>query len=186
MSIKEKMQARPAHPVIEEDNDNRPKGMKWHNFLVKFGLIAASVCNVLMGILQITGLRYTLNSYAGNTIMIMDEMYFYYPPVRIVDTVYWFTLFAVAVYQIIIRNMLKKGRKHSVRHLNIMIGIMCGISAFYDSMFSAFVRNEAFVRATISYNSASITLGTAVIAGIGLCVWNWYYYKERPQIFLKK
>ncbi len=173
------MQQRPAHPVITEEETTKAPGMKWHKFLINFALFAAAVWNIFIGVLQLTGLRYTLNSFAGNTIMIRDEMYFYYPPLRFADAILYITLFAMAAYQIIIRFMLAKGKKHAAMHLNIMIGIMCTVSALYDFLFEAFVRNENHVRASLNYSTSSITLGTAVVIGTALCLINWYYYKKR-------
>ncbi len=184
MSIKEKMRARPEHPVIEETEQEKPLGMKWHKFLVNFALFAAAVWNVFMGVLHLTGLKYLLNSYMmGNTIMLTDFMYLHYPILKVADMMFYITMFLMAAYQTVIRQMLKKGKKHAPLHLNIMIGIMCAVSALYDFLFEAGVRNESFVRASINYSSSSITVGSAIIIGVGLCIVNWYYYKKRRNIF---
>ena len=185
MKISEKMKEREPHPVISEDGEKAPT-FRWHKFLVNFALYAAAVWNVISGVLHLTGLWYSLNSLTGNTIMIQSEMYFYYPPVRIADIMFYVTMFATAAYQIVIRFMLVRGRKHAPLHLNIMIGIMCFISAIYDFLFEAFVRNPAFVRASINYSSSSTTLLTAFCIGAVLCVANWYYYKKRRGIIPMK
>ncbi|MBR3994455.1 MAG: hypothetical protein IKI97_04145 [Clostridia bacterium] len=162
-------------------------GMKWHRFLINFALYTAAVCNLIIGILQITGMRYILNSHLyGNAVMIPEQMYFYYPALKITDILYSVTIILMAVYQIIIRFLLARGKKHAVLNLNIMIGIMCAVSALYDFLFQTIVRNELFVNATINYSTASVTLTTAIIIGAGLCVTNWYYYKKRKSILLNK
>lgn len=172
------MKDRVQHPVIDDESEKMPT-FKWHKFLVNFALFAAAVWNIFMGVLHLTGWWYSINSLTGNTIMIQDEMYFYYPPVKIADIMFIITVFAMSAYQIMIRFMLVKGRKHAPLHLNIMIGIMCFISAIYDFLFEAFVRNENFVRASINYSSSTTTLLTAVVIGTVLCITNWYYYKKR-------
>lgn len=169
-------------PLESTDEQPATPGFRWHKFLVNFALYAAAVWNVISGVLHLTGLWYSINSLTGNTIMIQSEMYFYYPPVRIADIMFYVTMFATAAYQIVIRFMLVRGRKHAPLHLNIMIGIMCFISAIYDFLFEAFVRNPAFVRASINYSSSSTTLLTAFCIGTVLCVANWYYYKKRRGI----
>lgn len=162
-------------------------GMKWHRFLVNFALYAAAVCNLIIGVLQITGIRYILNSYIyGSAVMIPEQMYFYYPALKITDVIYSVTLLIMATYQVIIRFLLVKGKKCAVLNLNIMIAVMCMVSALYDFLFQTIVRNDLFVRATINYSNASVTLTTAIIIGTGLCVANWYYYKKRKSILANK
>lgn len=185
MSIKEKMKSRPSRTVKSEQET---AGLKWHKFLVNFALFAAAAWNVLVGIMQLTGLRYIINSHTGKGygIILQEHIYFHYPAVKFADTLFWVTLFLMAVYQLIIRQMLKKGRKHAPLHLNIMIGIMCTVSALYDFLFEAFVRNERYVLACINYSSSSITIATAAFIGAGLCILNWYYYRERRGILFGK
>ncbi len=183
MSIKEKIQSRPPHPVIDEAQEINKPGMKWHKFLVNFALFAASAWNIFMGVLQLTGWRYILNSHImGNGIMLTDFMYLSYPLLKFADTLFYITMFLMAAYQIVIRQMLKKGKKHAPLHLNIMIVIMCTVSALYDFLFEAAVHNESFVRASINYSSSSVTIATAMIIGTALCIANWYYYKKRRNI----
>ena len=82
-------------------------GMKWHRFLINFVLYMAAVCNLIVGMLQLTGLRYILNSHLyGNAVMIPEQMYFYYPALKITDIIYSVTIILMAVYQIIIRFLL--------------------------------------------------------------------------------
>lgn len=154
-------------------------GMKWHKFLVGFALWAAAFFNLLNGILQLTGIKYILNSYTSNAILIRDELYFYYPPVFITDILFSVMLIGAAIYQVITAVMLRKGRKSAPLHLNITTVIVCTAYALYDFLFAAFVRNELYVKATIKYSSASVTFVTALFIGAGLCIANWYYYKKR-------
>ena len=186
MSINKKAGERKVPLCVNEEKDDVYVGMKWHNFLVKYALYAAAVINLVIGILQLTGLRYTLNSYFGNAIMIKEEMHFYYPPLKFVDAIFYITLFCMAVYQVLIRNMLKRGYRHSVRHLNTMICIMCTVYALYDFLFQAFVRTEVYVRAMLNYSSPSVTALTGAALAVGLSLWNCWYYKNRRHIFKKK
>ncbi len=186
MSIKEKMRQRPAHPAIIEEEVQKEPRMKWHKFLIYFALFAAAMWNVFIGVLHLTGMWYWLNSFSGNAVMVPERMYFDYPPLRVADAILYITLFLMAVYQIVIRFMLARGKKHAPLHLNVMIGIMCTVSALYDFLFEAFVRNEVYVRASLNYGSSSITLGTAFVIGTGLCIANWYYYKKRRGLSAKQ
>ena len=167
------------HPASETQPQKQP-GFKWHKCLIYFLLFAAALWNIFMGILHISGQWYYFTSLKANVVMLSDFMYVYYPPLKILDIFFGLSLILMAVYQIIIRFMLAKRKKHAPLHLNIMIGTMCVLSALYDLLFAAFVSNQDFVEACINYSSsASLTLWTAVIIGTGLCIANRYYYKKR-------
>lgn len=161
------------------DEIKKTPGMKWHKFLVGFALWAAAFFNLVNGIFQLTGIKYILNSYLSNVIMIRDELYFYYPPVFITDILFSVMLITAAIYQVITAVMLRKCKKSAPLHLNITTVIVCTAYALYDFLFAAFVRNEMYVRATINYSSASVTFIAALFIGTGLCIANWYYYKKR-------
>ena len=179
MKISEKMKDRAGHPVIEETEQEKPLGMKWHVFLVRFALWAAAVWNVFIGVLHITGLKHWLNTYSSNAIMIPEEMYINYPLLLYMDRYFAISLFVMAAYQILILVLLAKRRKWAPFHLNVMIVIMCFVSAFYDFMFENVVKFRKFVQASMNYSSSSTTVITAAVIAVALCVINWYYYNKR-------
>ena len=162
------------------------QGMKWHIFLVRFALIAAAVWNVFIGVLHVTGLKHWVNTYFGNAIMIPEEMYLNYPLLLDIDRFFAGCLFVMAVYQVAIAVLLIKKKKCAPLHLNIMIAFMCAVSALYDFLFEVAVRNENFVRASLNYSASYITVGTATGVCVGLCLANWYYYKNRRDIVCER
>ena len=180
---------------LEEKKDTPIKlGMKWHNFLVFFALWVAALWNVFMGIINITAVKYLLNSYTGNVIMIPEEMYRDYPLLPYLDRYFAISLFWLAVYQIAILVLLALKKRCASVHLNIMIVLMCFLSACYDLFFAAIIRanrymvslGEKFIRASLNYSTPEMTMYTAFFIAVVLCIINWYYYKKRKALMCNK
>ncbi len=146
--------------------NNQPQiGMKWHKFLIYFGLWLSALSYLGLAFSVMTGAHY------GGSVELVARRF---PGVRVVDIIYGICLLALAVGVIIARFRLAKFDWNGVKMLKIFYVAPVVLSVLYAILASAttgLALSEMLDTQTLISNIASCV--------IGLWVANVYYGKRK-------
>lgn len=155
-----------ANTVIPAD-PNLP--MKWHNFLVKYGLIIGAVLNVLTAFNSIMGTKY-------NGILEAGLLYSTFPALKGIDIVYGLAGLVVAAMQIYTRSCLAKFKKNAPT----LIIATFAASAAFSLIYILLLCN---IMGIFQLSNMAQAIGQLIATSV-ILVCNYIYYKKRKHLFV--
>lgn len=156
-----------------DDFPVKPIGLGWHNFMVKFSLIAGAVINIVSAFNYMTGGVYYIDS---NGEVSASQVYSYYGfCLKVVDIFYGLFLIFVAILAIILRNKLAKFKHNALKFLKIYLWIGPILGLLYPIIISLITGEQVVANAI-----------TSVFPSLIFMYVNIKYYKERAHLFIRK
>lgn len=152
--------------------------MKWHNFLINFGLWAGAVINLSMAIELLFGLNYTTETYGGKTENISDMIYAMFDGLQMIDIVFGVLIAGIAVLGIYTRFQLSAFRESGPK---LLLAIYCSSTLWniaYTVCVVAIVGFEILDGTKIISNAV-----TDVILSVAAVIINYIYYSKRSNLF---
>ena len=143
--------------------------MKWHNFIVKFGLILSMLGGIVTAALVVTGELYQMMGVNA------AYVYRYYDGLQMLDIMYAVVCVLCSVYAWQTRSAMKDFRRGAPSMLLTLYALNLGTTLLYN------VAVLLLMRAGFSSLSSMGTTVVSSIAAIGL---NRTYYQKRAHLFV--
>ena len=153
--------------------------MKWHNFLIYFGLWVGAAYNITAAIKLLLGLDYTSET-RGETVNISDVVYAMFDGLQVVDIVFGALLFAIAGLAIYTRFQLSAFRKKGPKLLMAVYIASTVWNLTYTVCVVAIVGFDVLDSTDVISNTIGNLVGSVVAVII-----NYIYYNKRYDLFTK-
>ncbi len=141
--------------------------LKWHKFLIYFGLWAGAILNASNAVLCINGTQYQERS---------EQVYSLFPGLRTVDLVWGIVLLAICAYMIYVRFQLARFRINAPRKLSTLYIVSLACTAVYLLAFSAVTHQ--------SLGSFMGDIAASAFSSILMLFINQNYYNKRLELFI--
>lgn len=145
-----------------------PMPMKWHKFLIYFGLWLGGISYALNGLGLVTGGAY------GSTGVSAQQVYTVFPNLKPVDIILGLAAIVIGVMLIVVRFDLAKFKQNAPKKLLILYGVSAVFALVYPLLGSA-VTTLSFMEL---WNP-----GTLVGGILGIVI-NKVYYGKRAHLFV--
>lgn len=152
-------------------NTEKQLGMAWYKFLIYFALFAGAVLNFIYGVNYLSGGIY----YSQTNGQITSEIvYAYYGEVlKFLDIVMGFSLIALSVFGLILRQKLVKYSLDAPKLAYVFYSLSFGLGCIYSLLVSAIIAKPIGVSEVCSL----------VINGV-FGVFNIQYFRKRAHLFV--
>ena len=148
------------------------QGMKYHKFLIYFGLFLIAVLNSISAALYFSGVMY---SWSGDPTIDATVIYSIYgTALKVLDIVYACLLGAATIIAFVARYRLVKGFRDGLHTLCGLL-IIEAVLPFVYSIWGHFILEEASI-----INLKDVFFAIAYIA---VAILTFKYYKKREEIF---
>ena len=157
-------------PPTENLNPVQPQfKMKWYKFLIYFSLFFSAVVNFASGIMQITGLNYSISGGSASVV------YMYYGMgLNIVDVIFGIFVIAMAVFAIYTRFRLAGFKQNGPMSYYILLAANAiGSTIYYIAV--------TFMTGIMMFDSSTIT---TLVSSIVMLALNVVYFNKRSELFV--
>ena len=155
--------------------------MKWHHFLVYFGIWACAVLNLVQGILYITGLQY--ENIEGYEAINKDVVYFAFPSMQTVDIAFSIGMFVCSAFALFVGYAMLNFKKGAPTLLNALYITVAAVSLAYCIAVVIILTSESNADIETIAPIISASAGIAVGSIIAIIA-NTTYYKKRAHLFV--
>ncbi len=152
--------------------------MGWHKFLIYFGLWAAALLYVTIGINYITGKAYLSQGY--DTIEQVEKMYRIVKGLKIADVIYGAILIGLGALAIVTRFRLAGLKKKAPMMLWILNGVSLAVGIIFNIIQYNLNKEYMSVKDTNLFGAGLVG---SVLPGAILLIINVFYYKNRKELF---
>ena len=154
--------------------------MKWHNFMIYFGLWAGAAYNLILAIKMLLGLSYTSENMQGETENISDLVYAMFDGLQVVDILFGALLVIIAALAIYTRFQLSAFRERGPKLLLTVYIVSAVWSLTYTVCVVALVGYDVLDGTEVVSN----TIGELIVSVVAIVI-NYIYYNKRFNIFTR-
>ncbi len=159
--------------IATTDINGKPIGLSWYNYLVRFGIGAGAVINILYSFAYLTGAIYASETNGQVT---AEDVYAYYgSALQVMNIIYGLFLIGFGAFALIVREKLSNYEHDALKFIYTYFFLPVGVLFIY------YVLEAIVISQFITLNAA-----LSLILGLTMAFINIKYFKKRAHLFFDK